>query len=32
MSYTGNNHFYWQNTWFNTDVLHGGLFAMSFKG
>lgn len=31
MSYTGNNHFYWQNTWFNTDVLRGGLFAMSFK-
>ncbi|AVI64885.1 hypothetical protein CKQ84_02735 [Shewanella sp. WE21] len=31
MSYTGNNHIYWQNTWFNTDVLRGGLFAMSFK-
>lgn len=32
MSYTGNKHVYWQNTWFNTDVLRGGLFAMSFKG
>lgn len=28
MSYTGNKHVYWQNTWFNTDVLRGGLFAM----
>ncbi|ASK70237.1 Uncharacterised protein [Shewanella putrefaciens] len=32
MSYTGKNHFVWQNTWINSDVLRGGLFAMSFKG
>ncbi len=32
MSYLGNNHTYWQHTWFNTEALRGGLFAMSFKG
>ncbi len=29
MSYTGMQYVYWQNTWFNTDALRGGLFAMS---
>ncbi|ABV38022.1 conserved hypothetical protein [Shewanella sediminis HAW-EB3] len=32
MSYTGNQHVYWQNTWFCTDALRGGLYAMNFKG
>ncbi|ACA87865.1 conserved hypothetical protein [Shewanella woodyi ATCC 51908] len=32
MSYTGIQHVYWQNTWFCTDSLRGGLYAMSFKG
>jgi hypothetical protein len=31
MSYTGKNTFYWQSTWFDTDALRGGLFAMKFK-
>jgi len=32
MSYTGNQHVYWQNTWFCTDALRSGLFAMNAKG
>jgi hypothetical protein len=32
MSYAGNGKIYWQNIWFNTEVLRGGLFAMSYKG
>ncbi len=31
MSYTGTQHVYWQNAWFDTNALRGGLFAMSFK-
>ncbi len=32
MSYTGNQHVYWQNTWFCTETLRNGLFAMNTKG
>ncbi len=33
MSYTGKNKLvYWSNTWFDCQVLRGGMFAMSFKG
>ncbi len=32
MSYTGSQHFYWQNSWLCPQALQGGLFAMTFKG
>lgn len=31
MSYTGKNTIYWQNVWFEAEVLRGGLYAMSVK-
>lgn len=32
MAYSQMNTIYWQNIWFNSDVLRGGIYAMSFKG
>ncbi|CAM3465380.1 hypothetical protein SHPE106448_15400 [Shewanella pealeana] len=32
MSYTGQTSIYWQNTWLDSNVLRGGLYAMTFKG
>ncbi len=30
MSCTGQTTIYWQNTWLDSTVLRGGLFAMTF--
>ena len=32
MSYTGKNTIFWQNTWFDAQILRGGLYAMPTKG